>query len=388
MPTESNSPGLKLKPGLPARVLRGHPWIFSNEIRKPLPPEFDGTAVTARDSRGRFLGTGLYNGNSRIVWRRFSRDRVDFDDKYLEGAIRRSLARREGQTTARLVWSEADDLPGLVVDRYGDVLVAQLLTLGMDRATKIVTRLLQELLEPREILLRNDAAARRLEGMETGVRTVSGRELAPAWVEIEGVTYWLDWVGGQKTGFYLDQRREHLAVAALAGGKRVLDAFCNQGGFALQCARAGAAEVLGVDLSEDAVATARRNAERNGLEAAFETANVFDYLRGLEEGSRDLIILDPPPFAKSRGEIAGALRGYKEINLRAMKVLSRGGILATYSCSAHVGWDRFSALLTEAAADAGRKLTVLRYCHQPEDHPVFLAMPESEYLRGFILRVD
>ena len=344
--------------------------------------------MTARDARGRFLGTGLYNGRSRILWRRFSRDRATWDDAYLEGALKRALQRRAGQTTARLVWSEADDLPGLVVDRYGDVLVVQMLTLGMDRVTETVTRLLGDLVKPREILLRNDAAARRLEGLETFVRTVSGETLPPAWVEIEGVTYRLDWVGGQKTGFYLDQRREHLAVAALARGRRVLDAFCNQGGFALHCARAGAEDVLGVDLSEDAIAAARSNAGKNRLAAAFTTANVFDFLRSQQEGSRDLVILDPPPFAKSRGELEGALRGYKEINLRAMKLLSPGGILATYSCAAHVGWDLFSGLLTDAAADAGRKLTVLRFCHQPEDHPVFLAMPESEYLRGFIFRVD
>ncbi len=389
MPTDDIiAASIKLKPGNRPRVLRGHPWIFSGEIKALLPPECDGTAVFSRDSRGRFLGTGLYNGRSRIVWRRLSRGRITWVETFVREAIGRALKRRGNAPHGRLVWSEADDLPGLVVDRYGDVLVVQFLTLGTDRVADTILDTLREALHPREILLRNDAPARGLEGLDAEVRTVSGRSLPPEWVMIEGMQYRIDWTSGQKTGFYLDQRLEHVAVGAYAQGARVLDAFCHQGGFALHCARAGASDVLGVDISEDAVAGARGNAERNGLEVEFETANVFDFLRQQEAGSRDLVVLDPPPFAKARGELKGALRGYKEINLRAMKVLASGGVLATYACSAHVDWGLFTEVVTSAAADAGRKATVLRFCHQPPDHPVLLAMPESEYLRGLVLRVD
>ncbi len=388
MPTEATTVSIKLKPGTRPRVLHGHPWVFTNEIKKLLPSTYDGRAVYCRDSRGRFLGTGLYNSRSQIAWRRFSRHRADWDESYLQGAIAAAVARRGDDPAARLVWSEADDLPGLVVDRYGEVLVVQLLTAGSDRMKAAVTAILQDLLKPLEILLRNDAPARRMEGLDATVRTVSGKPLQSGWSRIEGMEYRIDWERGQKTGFYLDQRKEHTEVGALAGGRSVLDAFCNHGGFALHCVRQGAASVLGVDISEEAVEVARSNAERNGLAAEFQAANVFDFLRQQEEASRDLVILDPPPFARSKSELAGALRGYKEINLRAMKVLAPGGILATYCCSAHVGWSRFAEVLNEAAADVGRKLTVLRCCHQPPDHPVLLSMPESEYLRGYVLRAD
>ena len=291
----------------------------------------------------------------------------------------------------RLVWSESDDLPGVVVDQFGNALVVQVQTLAMAKCEALLGDLLMELLRPVEIIFRNDAPIRRLEGLPLEVRTHSGRPWEPRWVAIDGLDYWLDLQGGQKTGFYLDQRAQHTVVAKYCAGKRVLDAFCNQGPFALQAARAGAAQVLGLDSAEDAIAAARRNAERNGLRAEFAVANVFDWFNEpAREGEVpwDVIILDPPPFAKSKSALAGALRGYKEINLRALQRLAPGGVLATYTCSHHMHDAELRDVLAGAAADAKRKARVLEFCHQPPDHPVLLTMPESEYLRGYILQVE
>lgn len=382
---------LKLKPNAKARALAGHPWVFANEVEALLPAEADGQAVECRDRSGRFLGVGLYNGRSQIVWRRLSRERIALDRAYLRGALERALARRGDQPACRLVWSESDDLPGLVVDRFRDTLVVQIQTLGLDRMAGEIGELLRELARPAEVVFRNDAPIRRLEGLPPEVRTLSGRPWEPRWVEIGGFEYWLDLQSGQKTGFYLDQREQHARVAAYCAGKRVLDAFCNQGPFALHAARAGAAEVLGLDSAPEAVAAARRNAERNGVRAEFREANVFDWLNAPERAREkpwDVIVLDPPPFAKSRGSLDGALRGYKEINLRALQQLAPGGVLATYTCSHHMHDAELRSVLAEAAADARRKARVAEFCHQPPDHPVLATMPESEYLRGYVLRVE
>jgi 23S rRNA (cytosine1962-C5)-methyltransferase len=389
-----NQPALRLKHNAAARALHGHPWIFGNELEALVSEEYDGTAVECRDARGRFLGSGIYNSRSQIAWRRFSRDHAAFDAVFIRGALQRAIARRSEpnvapSTTRRLVWSESDDLPGLVVDQFGDVLVVQTQTLALERQLEAVLAALSELLAPAEIILRNDAPIRRLEGLPSEVRTLSGRPFEPRWVNIGGLEYWLDLQGGQKTGFYLDQTREHSKVARYAAGRRVLDCFCNQGSFGLHAAKAGAKRVLGLDSSDEAVALARRNAEHNGVAAEFTVVNVFDHLAAREETEDwDLIVLDPPPFARSKSALENALRGYKEINLRAMKRLTPGGVLATYSCSHHVTAEVFREVVAEAAHDAKRKVQVLEFCHQPPDHPVLLTMPESEYLRGYILRVD
>ncbi len=390
------APVLRLKHNAAARALRGHPWVFGNEVEVLAPAVHDGEAVECRDARGRFLGSGIYNSRSQIVWRRFSRDHAAFDEAFVRGALDRAIARRAalvaeaGDATARrLVWSESDDLPGLVVDQFGDVLVVQTQTLATERLLGAVLAVLNERLQPAEIIVRNDAPIRRLEGLPSEVRTFSGRPYEPRWVRIGGLEYWLDLQGGQKTGFYLDQTREHAKVARHAAGRRVLDCFCNQGSFALHAAKAGAVRVLGLDSSEEAIALARRDAERNGVMGVeFASANVFDYLATKDATLWDLIVLDPPPFARSRSALENALRGYKEINLRAMQRLVPGGVLATYSCSHHVTAEVFREVVADAAHDAKRKVQVLEFCHQPPDHPVLVTMPESEYLRGFILRVE
>jgi 23S rRNA (cytosine1962-C5)-methyltransferase len=421
---------LKLKPNAKPRVLGGHPWVFANEVEALLPAEHDGEVVECRDRADRFLGSGIYNSKSQIIWRRFSRERVALDSSWLRVALERAVERRSldagpglllrqdngGQVRTRpstvdaagdapkagfgdpalqpcqrLVWSESDDLPGLVVDQFADVLVVQIQSLAMEKRAALIGDLLAELLRPAEIIFRNDASIRRLEGLPLEVHTRSGADWAPRWQRIDGMEYWLDLQCGQKTGFYLDQRRQHPLVAKFCAGKRVLDAFCNQGPFALHAARAGATEVLGLDSAEEAVAQARLNAGRNGVKAAFAVANVFDWFNDPVRASEpkwDVIILDPPPFAKSKSALAGALRGYKEINLRAMQRLNPGGVLATYTCSHHMQDAELRSVLADAAADAKRKVHVLEYCHQPPDHPVLITMPESEYLRGYVLRVE
>jgi 23S rRNA (cytosine1962-C5)-methyltransferase len=261
----------------------------------------------------------------------------------------------------------------------------------MEKRTGLIGDALADVAKPAEIIFRNDAPIRRLEGLPLEVHTRSGKAWEPRWVKIDGFDYWLDLQSGQKTGFYLDQRPQHGAVAKYCAGKRVLDAFCNQGAFALHAARAGAAHVLGVDSADDAIAQARKNAERNGVSATFEVANVFDWFNDPVRGGEplwDVIVLDPPPFAKSKSALEGALRGYKEINLRALQRLAPGGVLATYTCSHHMQDAELRAVLADAATDAKRKVRVLEWCHQPPDHPVLATMYESEYLRGYIVRAD
>ncbi len=382
---------LKLKSNANSRVLAGHPWVFGNECEQLLPAEQDGEVVECRDAKGRFLGTGIYNSKSQIVWRRLSRERVALDEAYLREALQRALKRREGLGNfKRLVWSESDDLPGVVVDQFGDTLVVQVQTLAMEKRSGVLYDLIAELVRPAEIVFRNDANIRRLEGLTLEVSTRSGKACEPHWATIDGFDYWLDLQGGQKTGFYLDQREQHACVAKYASGRRVLDAFCNQGSFAMHCARAGAKTVRGLDSALDAIGQAKKNAERNRVQVDFVAANVFDWFTAQRdaEAAWDLIILDPPPFAKSKSALEGALRGYKELNLRAMKALTPGGVLATYSCSHHMQDKELRSVLAEAAADAKRRVHVLEFAHQPLDHPVLVTMPESEYLRGYILRVE
>lgn len=407
MPT---TPSLRLRPNARARALTGHPWVFANEVEALLPPEHDGEVVECRDRTGRFIGSGIYNSKSQIVWRRLSRNRVALDATYVRDALQRALNRRglpeateasgakpfadpahTGTQTLRVVWSESDDLPGLVVDRFGDTLVVQIQTLAMEKRRSLISDTLAELLKPVEIIFRNDAPIRRLEGLPFEVETRSSRPWEPRWVNVDGFDYWLDLQGGQKTGFYLDQRPQHTAIEKYCAGARVLDAFCNQGAFALHAARAGATEVLGLDSAEDAIAAAKRNAERNRVSVEFVAANVFDWFNDPARNVEplwDVIILDPPPFAKSRSALEGALRGYKEINLRALQRLVPGGVLATYTCSHHMQDADLRQVLAEASTDAKRKLRVLEWSHQPPDHPVLLTMPESEYLRGYIVRAE
>lgn len=387
MPADS----LKLKPSMPHRVQHGHPWVYDSEVEAKLPAKYDGELVSLIGPNGRFLGTGIYNGNSRILWRRIARKTEDAGpdlDRIIDERIRAAISRRRPESCRRLVWSEADSLPGLIVDQYEDVLVVQTLTLGMDRRIDIIAAALGKALSPSAVIFRNDAPSREFEGLERKVWTLDGREFEPRWFRIDGFDYHLDLLHGHKTGFYLDQREQHSGVARFAKGRTVLDAFCNQGAFALHAARAGTKSVIAIDVSTEAIAQARANATRAGLAIDFQEANVFDWFTEHRDERFGLIVLDPPSFARNKAAMQNALRGYKELNLRALRMLEPGGILATYSCSQHCTRPVFMDVLSEAACDSGRTVRVLEQTGQPADHPVLLNMPESEYLKGAILQAE
>lgn len=384
MEAASHLPTLRLMPGRRHRAAQGHPWVFAGELEELPSAALDGKAAVCRDARGRLIGSGIVNTRSQIVWRKFSTRAEAWDEAALAARLETALCRRGGAPVARLVWSESDWIPGLTVDRLGDVLVGQALTRAVEEWREWIGARLLQATGARILVWRDEAPVRAKEGLE--VRGPSAK-VEPFWLEIDGVEFRIDPSGGQKTGFYLDQRGQYLRVAALARGRRVLDCFCNQGGFALHAMKAGAASAVGVDASALAVASGREAARRNGVELEFIEANAFDYLKTVTAGFFDLIVLDPPPFAPSKDRVAGALRGYKEINLRALKALPTGGVLASYACSHHIGHEVFQAMLAEAAHDAGRSVRLLEIARQPEDHPVMLHFPESEYLRGFIVEV-
>ncbi|HWP35257.1 MAG TPA: class I SAM-dependent rRNA methyltransferase [Thermodesulfobacteriota bacterium] len=389
---------LTLRPREDRRLRAGHPWIFSNEIAPfgQRPPAFEpGELVYVADAHGRRLGVAYYNPHTLIAARLLVRDGRPIDREFFLERVRAALALRErhfpGQRVYRLVFGEADGLPGLVVDRYGDVLVVEPQTAGMERLLPLALEALETLLAPAGIVIRRDAAGRRLEGLPLADPEVRGRVETPLLVELGGLVLEVDPLRGQKTGFFLDQRVNYGRVDAVAAGGRVLDVFCYGGAFGLRAARAGAREVVLVDSSAAALAAARRNAERNGLleRCRFEQADAFDYLTQADaRGERfDLVILDPPAFARSRKQVAGARRGYKEVNRRAFRLLAPGGYLLTCSCSYHIDRETFRDIVRDAAADAGRSAVIVESGGQAPDHPVLLGCPETDYLKCLLVAV-
>ncbi|NOZ57819.1 MAG: class I SAM-dependent rRNA methyltransferase [Calditrichaeota bacterium] len=390
-------PTLILQRGKEQRILSGHPWIYAGEVKKTRGELTDGGVARVQDHAGRHLGMALVNTRSKILARLYTRGREAFDRGLLAQRLeeasrfRREFLGLDPTSGVRWVFSEGDRLPGLIVDQYADVVVVQLLTLPMDLRRDLVVELLSELFSPRAIVERSDVGSRTHEGLEPVKQVLSGEVSGPVTIEESGTRYLVDVLAGQKTGFFLDQRDNRNLVRHHAGGRRVLDAFCYTGGFAVAAAKAGAQEVLGLDSSEEALAAAKENAALNGVaeRCEFEQVNVFDRLRSLgREGKRfDLVVLDPPAFAKNKASVAGAFRGYKEINLRALKLLDRGGLLLTCSCSQHMTETLFERMLLEAARDARVEARILRRTTQAADHPVVLGMPESQYLKCFWLRV-
>ena len=387
-----------VRPGDADRILAGHPWIYAASILRLTAPAADGALVQIKDHRQRFLGVGFYNAQSKIRVRVLAPERVEVDRDFFIGRIRAALAVRRkhlpGAASFRVVNAESDFLSGLIVDKYADVLVVQISSLGMDQRKALIVEALQTVFSPRAIVEKNEASFRKFEGMTEGSGLLAGALDGPVAVDLNGLQFEADILGGHKTGLYLDQQQNYPLVAALAGGCQVLDCFCFLGGFALHCARAGAAHVHGLDQSQEAVAAAQRHAQRNGLadKCSFEAANVFDWLKAqtaVQPHEKvipkfDLIILDPPSFTRTRAAIPDAMRGYKEIHLRAIKLLRPGGALATFCCSHHVDAVLFESVIMEAAYDARRILRRVASCSQSPDHPILPAVKETEYLKGFI----
>jgi 23S rRNA (cytosine1962-C5)-methyltransferase len=382
--------GIVVKPR--ARILHGHDWVFSSEVLKVFGNPADGDVISLKDGRDHLIGSAIYNSKSQIVARRFSRRRQDLVQDFFRRRIAQASEYRDRRNVdprlRRVVWSESDGVPGVIIERYGDHFVLQTLTLGMDMRKDFITAAMVDLFGDIVIVERNDAAVRKAEGLElrSGVLRGTSSQIA---IEIEGVKLEVDLLRAQKTGFYLDQRHNYGTVADYARGRRVLDCFANQGAFALTCRRAGAAEVTGVEENSENIAAARWNAARNELNVEWAQQDVFQFLRAAEKANAqyDLIVLDPPSFTRTRSALREALRGYRELHMRAFKLLSKDGLLATFSCSHHVDDKAFLQAITDALVDARHSARRLRRFEQAPDHPVLPTIPETEYFKGFLLEM-
>ena len=373
------------------RIRQGHLWVYRSDVRDASGAE-GGTIVRAVDEAGNFVGQGFYSDRSEIALRFLTTHEPAIDRDWWRARLRRCAASRAAiarETNAyRLVYSEGDLLPSLIVDVYNDVLVLQTLSQGSEKLKSMLTELLTEEFRPRAVIERNDARVREFEGLELRSGLLYGDAANEIEINQHGVRFLVSPLGGQKTGAFLDQRENYLAARSVAHG-RALDCFTCNGGFALHIARS-CKSVLGIDISGDAIAAGQRNAELNEAHnLEFRTANVFDALREMESaGERfDTIILDPPAFAKSRATVKPAARGYKEINLRALKLLSADGVLITCSCSYHMSEDLFLELIADAALDARRRVQIIERRGQSRDHPVLLGVPETRYLKCVMARV-
>jgi 23S rRNA (cytosine1962-C5)-methyltransferase len=391
--------GIVVKPR--ARILHGHDWVFSSEVLKVFGRPADGDVISLKDGKDHLIGSAIYNSRSQIVARRFSRRKQDLDLDFFKRRITQAAEyrarRRIDPRLCRVVWSESDGLPGLIIDRYGDCFVIQTLTLAMDMRKDLIADAIEGGIgsmsnapEPHATIIeRNEAPVRKAEGLELRTNVLRGDAPARIKIQIEDVNFELDLLRGQKTGFYLDQKRNYGIVAGFARDRRVLDCFTNQGAFALTCARAGASDVTGVEENSENIAAAKRNAAQNDLKVRWIEQDVFQFLRAAEKSGTqyDLIVLDPPSFTKTRSGLRDALRGYRELHMRAFKLLSKDGMLATFSCSHHVSDTAFSQTISDALVDARRSARRLRRFEQAPDHPVLPTIPETEYFKGVLLEM-
>src|SRR3954449_204368 len=382
--------GLVAKPR--ARILHGHDWVFSGEVLKVFGNPTDGDVISLKDGKDRLIGSAIYNSKSQIVARRFSRRKqeldLDFFQRRIGQAAEYRVRRGVNPRLCRLVWSESDGLPGVIIDRYGDNFVLQTLTLATDMRKDLITAAMVDLFGDIAIIERNDAPVRKAEGLELRSGILRGTP-SQIGIEVAGVELEVDFLRGHKTGLYLDQKHNYEVVSHYARDRRVLDCFTNQGAFALTCARAGATEVTAVEENSENISAAKRNAARNELKIEWVQQDVFQFLRGAEKAGAqyDLIVLDPPSFTKTKSGLRDALRGYRELHMRAFKLLSKDGLLATFSCSHHVDHASFLQVITDALVDARRSARRLRLFEQAPDHPVLPTIPESEYFRGFLLEM-
>jgi 23S rRNA (cytosine1962-C5)-methyltransferase len=383
--------GIVVKPR--ARILHGHDWVFTSEVLKVFGNPADGDVISVKDGRDHLMGSAIYNSKSQIVARRFSRRKQQLDLDFFERRIAQAAEYRARRgidpKLCRVVWSESDGLPGVIIDRYGESFVLQTLTLAMDQRQALIADAMRKVLGTEHVIERNDAMIRRAEGLELRSGVLRGEPKIEFEFEVAGVRLTTDLLNAQKTGFFLDQLPNYARVAAFAGGRRVLDCFASQGAFALACARAGAAEVTAVEASADSVAAGKRNAERNELLVNWLAQDAFQFLRSAEKAERefDLIVLDPPSFTKTKSGLHGALRGYRELHVRAFKLLSKDGVLATFSCSHHVTEEQFAQTIADALVDARRSARQLRRFEQALDHPVLPTIPETQYFKGTLLEM-
>jgi 23S rRNA (cytosine1962-C5)-methyltransferase len=394
-------PTVLLKPGEADRIVAGHPWIYAGEILRLVAPAADGELVQVKDHRQRLIGVGFFNSRSKIHVRILAPDRVETDATFFEERIHAALAVRQRHlpdaTSFRVVNAESDFLSGLIVDKYEDVIVVQISALGMDQRKAPIVAALQKIFSPRAILERSDVASRKFEGLQESNGILSGQLEGKVSVNLNGLKFETDLLAGHKTGMYLDQQANYEAVSKFAKGGQVLDCFSFLGGFGLHAARAGAAHVHLLDQSAEAIEASKRNAAANGLaeKCSFDTINVFDWLKAntaVKPHERviprfDGIILDPPSFTRNRASVPDALRGYKEIHLRALKLLKAGGTLATFCCSHHVSTELFMDSVLSAAFDTRRILRRIATYAQSPDHPIIPMIPETEYLKGFAFEV-
>jgi 23S rRNA (cytosine1962-C5)-methyltransferase len=388
--------GLVIKPR--ARILHGHDWVFSSEVLKVFGKPQDGDVISLKDGKDHLIGSAIYNSRSQIAARRFSRRKQDLDLDFFTRRIAQAAEYRERRKVdprlCRVVWSESDGLPGVIIDRYGDHFVLQTLTLAMDMRKDLVADAIErgiglQSMGQATIIERNDAPVRKAEGLELRTGILRGHSDGKIEIEIDGLRFAADLLHAQKTGFYLDQRQNYQIVGQHASGRRVLDCFTNQGAFALMCAKAGAAEVTGVEENAENIRAAKQNAAKNQLSADWREQDVFQFLRAAEraEAQYDLIVLDPPSFTKTKSGLRDAMRGYRELHVRAFKILSKDGILATFSCSHHVSEQVFAQTIADALVDARRSARRLRRFEQAADHPVVPTLPETEYFKGALLEM-
>ena len=392
---KDNLPIVHVINGRQKKLLQGHPWVYGNEIERVEGDIADGDLVTVVDFRGRYMGTGFYNSRSLITVRLLTHRQEEITDALIAARVkaacdyRRFVMQREGTDSCRLIYGEADRLPGVIADRFGGVIVLQVLALGMERYTQVIADALVACERPACLLLNNDDAIRLKEGMTCFTKVLHGELPEETIISENGVKLAVDVRGGQKTGYFLDQKDNHLFLRQFCRDARVLDCFSYIGGFALNAARGGAREVTAVDISESAVELIRRNAALNGAQINAVCANCFDFLRAqVKAGEKyDVVVLDPPAFTKAHANMANACRGYKEIALSAMRLLPAGGVLATHSCSYHMPEDVFVNTVLSAAQDLHRQVRVITLRRQDIDHPVLAGYPESHYLKSLWLQM-
>jgi 23S rRNA (cytosine1962-C5)-methyltransferase len=383
-----------LAKGKEKRVELGHPWIFKSDIESIQGDAEPGKIVDVYSAKNRFLGRGYINLRSQIAIRLLTDKEEDINDDFLYGRILSAWEYRKrvaDPNSCRVIFAEADFLPALIVDKFSDILVVQTLSLGIEQFKPQIIEMLSDIVRPRGIFERNDVPVRELEGLSQQKGFLLGEFDTRVRMAENGILYDVDVENGQKTGYFLDQKENRAAVAPFVQNARVLDCFCHTGSFALNAAAAGAADVLGIDVSDFAVECAQKNAALNGLAniCRFEAANVFDRLREYDSrGERfDAVILDPPAFAKTKRAVPKAAGGYKEINLRAMKLINSGGFLVTCSCSHHIDSELFLDIVHSAAVDAKKKARLIEYRSQAKDHPTLLASAETQYLKCAILQI-